>query len=235
VTKVETTLCHDAFIEEKEMCIIDSEKLAYWYFRLNGFLTIENFVVHPNACTELDLIAARFPNRNELYPDKSMQDDECLKLSPDKIRIVLVESTIRDCKLNPALINSDNKNIERVLWAIGAFEPERKVCDVSKKIYNHGWFEDDDFVVSLCCLGKQRNPDLHKKFQEMLQLTWDEVLSFIHKRFRVYEEQKRKHPQWDETGTKLWNCAKEFKFKEFNKFRQAIKIVDKIQCHHTDL
>ena len=26
---------------------LDPEKVAYWYFRLNGFLQIENFVVHP--------------------------------------------------------------------------------------------------------------------------------------------------------------------------------------------
>jgi len=27
---------------------IDPEDLAYWYFRLNGFLAIKNFVVHPD-------------------------------------------------------------------------------------------------------------------------------------------------------------------------------------------
>ena len=26
---------------------LDPEKVAYWYFRLNGYLQIENFVVHP--------------------------------------------------------------------------------------------------------------------------------------------------------------------------------------------
>lgn len=25
------------------------EEVAYWYFRLNGFLQIENFVVHPTG------------------------------------------------------------------------------------------------------------------------------------------------------------------------------------------
>jgi hypothetical protein len=28
---------------------LDAEKVAYWYFRLNGFLQIENFVVHPRG------------------------------------------------------------------------------------------------------------------------------------------------------------------------------------------
>ena len=26
---------------------LDPEKVAYWYFRLNGFLQIESFLVHP--------------------------------------------------------------------------------------------------------------------------------------------------------------------------------------------
>ena len=26
---------------------LDPEKVAYWYFRLNGYFQIENFVVHP--------------------------------------------------------------------------------------------------------------------------------------------------------------------------------------------
>ena len=27
---------------------LNPEKVAYWYFRLNGFLQIENFVIHPS-------------------------------------------------------------------------------------------------------------------------------------------------------------------------------------------
>ena len=139
---------------------ISTEKLTYWYFRLNGFLTIENFVVHPRdghkERTEIDLIAARFPNRSELYPGKSMQDDDRLKIGFGKIRIILSEATTRRCKLNEALIKPENQNIERVLWALGAFECD-KVYDVSKKLYGQGWYEDDEFAVSLCALGKQNN------------------------------------------------------------------------------
>ena len=45
------------------------ERLAYWYFRLNGFLTTENFIVHPdrgpNQRTDADLLAVRFAHRKE--------------------------------------------------------------------------------------------------------------------------------------------------------------------------
>ena len=62
---------------------LDPEKVAYWYFRLNGFLQIENFVVHPKnrggQLTDADLLAVRFPHRAErLYDDPNdiMPDDE---------------------------------------------------------------------------------------------------------------------------------------------------------------
>src|SRR2546423_1250095 len=46
------------------------ELLADWFFRLNGCATIQNFVLHPNLAgsqrTDVDLIAVRFPYRNEL-------------------------------------------------------------------------------------------------------------------------------------------------------------------------
>ncbi len=61
---------------------LDPEKVAYWYFRLNGFLQIENFVVHPtrqgSQRTDADLLAIRFPDRKEfLYddPQRIMRDD----------------------------------------------------------------------------------------------------------------------------------------------------------------
>src|SRR5438128_347494 len=75
------------------------EKVAYWYFRLNGFLQIENFVVHPgrkgSQRTDADLLAVRFPHRAELlfdHPDHPMRDDEgILRLSSVAVDAAIVE------------------------------------------------------------------------------------------------------------------------------------------------
>lgn len=44
------------------------EELSYWYFRLNGFFIIDNFVLHKNGedkarknSSEVDLLVVRFP------------------------------------------------------------------------------------------------------------------------------------------------------------------------------
>jgi hypothetical protein len=68
-------------------------KIAYWYFRLNGFLTIENFVVHPKVGeqqsqrTEADLCGVRFPNRREM----DMDDDKPFQRKSAKPLFVIAE------------------------------------------------------------------------------------------------------------------------------------------------
>jgi hypothetical protein len=111
---------------------LDPEKVAYWYFRLNGFLQIENFVVHPERRggqrTDADLLAVRFPYRAERLfddPDDIMADDEHrLALSRDLIDVVIVEvKTNQPCTLNGPWTRQDQQNVHRVLAAIGCLPP----------------------------------------------------------------------------------------------------------------
>ena len=214
-----------SILADKKVCTIDSEKLAYWYFRLNGFLTIKNFVVHPNSGsqqeTEIDIIAARFPYRTELPENEHpMQDDECLIFKPNKIRIVLAEVKARRCRVNPAWINPDKENMPQIISALGPFKGET-VMPVSDEIYKHGYYEDNNFLLSLCCLGQEENLNIRDQFPKVLQLTWNHVLSFIYDRFNKYEIYKRQHQQWDSTGQKLF---KHFQKCDRNEFFETIKI-----------
>lgn len=211
---------------EKRMLKIDSEKLAYWYFRLNGFLTIQNFVVHPNSGsqqrTEIDIIAARFPYRVELPKNENpMQDDKCLILKPKKIRIILAEVKKGICKLNSAWTNPDKGNMQQIMSALGAIDRETLKL-ASDKLCKDGYYEDEKFSFSLCCLGKETNNAKCKRFQNVLQLTWNDVLSFIYDRFEKYEICKRQHQQWDSTGQKLFKHFK--KCDDRNEFLTTIEI-----------
>jgi hypothetical protein len=96
--------------------VLNPEKVAYWYFRLNGFFQIQNFVVHPERSggqrTDADLPAARFPFRAErLFDDASdvMADDEQrLALSRERIDVVIAEvKTNQPCALNGPRIRQD--------------------------------------------------------------------------------------------------------------------------------
>lgn len=57
-----------------------AEQAASWYFRLNGFLSIPGYVVHPDQLrrfprTEADLMAVRFPYSVEKINRVPMSDD----------------------------------------------------------------------------------------------------------------------------------------------------------------
>lgn len=111
-----------------------SERVAYWYFRLNGFFQIESFVVHPERSgsqrTDADLLAVRFPFRAERLfdnPADIMADDvELLALSRALIDIVIAEvKTKRPCTLNGPWTRPDKQNVHRVLAAIGCLPSDQ--------------------------------------------------------------------------------------------------------------
>src|SRR5450432_1539877 len=112
---------------------LDPEKVAYWYFRLNGFFQIENFVVHPerrgSQRTDADLLAVRFPHRAERLfdnPNDVMADDEHrLVLSHDLIDVLIVEVKTSHCTLNGPWTEQDRQNVHRVLAAIGCLAPNQ--------------------------------------------------------------------------------------------------------------
>jgi hypothetical protein len=119
---------------------------AFWYFRLNGFLQIENFVVHPERYgsqrTDADLLAIRFPHRAERLfddPHDIMADDEHrLALSRDLTDVLIVEvKANQPCTLNGPWTRQDKQNVHRVLAAIGCLPPGR-IADATTDIYRAG-------------------------------------------------------------------------------------------------
>src|SRR3989442_9723351 len=103
---------------------VSAEQLALWFFRLNGFLTIPNFVVHDenpgSQRTDVDILGVRFPYRAELYP-MPLSDHRSITTLPRKPCFIIGEVKTRTCNLNGPWTNPDRKNMERVLTAIGIF------------------------------------------------------------------------------------------------------------------
>ena len=192
---------------------IQSEQLAYWYFRLNGFLNIPNFVVHPDTgdrqCTDVDLLGVRFPYREELFHNPTpMRDDGVftrLQLR-EKTHIVLAEVKTGLCSLNGPWTNREGKNMQRVLRAVGMLPPQ-EVETAAAALYECGIYSNQLYQVSLFCLGKEENQKVANDYPEVLQITWEHTLKFIYRRFRDYRRQKTSHPQWDDSGQLLWDCA----------------------------
>lgn len=191
---------------------ITTESLAYWYFRLNGFLTIENLIVHVDLPrsrgqgTDVDILGVRFQYRSELKLDGDpMIDDEFFK-EIDKPLIVLAEVKTGMCSLNGPWTDSDKGNMQRVLYALGAF-PAEQIDEVARGLYEEGTYSSNSYCISILCIGKSQNRQLSENKPKVPQIIWDSVLSFIYKRFIEHENSKRPHPQWDSTGRYLWDTA----------------------------
>jgi len=179
------------------------ERLAYWYFRLNGFLTTENFVVHPDRGrdqrTDADLLAARCSYRAEnLF--EPMQDDPRVADCGTFINVVIAEIKTGPCALNGPWTNPDAQNMQRVVKAIGCV-PDGDVDAACADLYKHGRWLNDVVTVRLFALGERRTRDLIAP--ESQQVTWDEVMDFCVERFRDYKYQKSSVGQWTQDGIVL--------------------------------
>lgn len=88
---------------------ITAEELAYWYFRLNGFLTIQNFIVHDerkaNQRTDVDILGVRFPFRSEI----NMEDDAWFTKVSAKPLYIITELKTGLCNLNGPWKSPDKK------------------------------------------------------------------------------------------------------------------------------
>ncbi len=187
---------------------LNSESLTYWYFRLNGFFTIPNFVVHPDRGnlqrTDVDVLGIRLPNRRELLHDP-MKDDVVFTRVAKRAFVAIAEVKRDKIGFNPTWTNPNLQNVQRFLYACGALPPA-VVDKVAESIYTHGCYtEDKAFHFSLIGIGRRENQTLYRQYPDVPQITWGHIGRFIFSRFHRYRDQKSHHDQWDDAGKELWD------------------------------
>lgn len=181
--------------------------------RLNGFLLLENFIVHPTPLqgksqrTDADVFGVRFPFRREL---SFADDQEHLRFDGAKPCFVIAEVKIGNCDLNGPWTKPEKENMQYVLRAIGAFEAS-KIDEVARSLYQTFRYEDNDKIACLLSIGKERNAQFEVASYKPLQITFAEILEFIFLRFTQYQDRKNDHQQWDPVGHRLWQEARQFK------------------------
>ena len=204
---------------------IRSERLAYWYLRLNGFLTIPNFVVHSdrgdNQETDVDVLGVRFPYRAENL-HRPMKDDLHFARFRERSFITIAAVKSGRCALNGPWTNPARQNMLRVLRAIGAF-PKTESDLVAQSLYDKGHYASQLYYVSLMCLGREHNTEVAERYPQVPQILWPEVLAFIYRRFRDYRHQKTSHPQWDEQGHVLWDASE--RSSDEDQFKENVRVL----------
>lgn len=147
---------------------ISSERLAYWFLRLNGFLTIYNFVVHPEEAgpgghyyqqTDIDVMGVRFPHRKE-NRKRPMEDHKDL-INDHMIQLVLAETKSGKCQLNNSWIDSNRENMQKALSAVGILSPEL-IDEASAALYKVGQWSNGDVWVRWAVFGESQNRTLRR-------------------------------------------------------------------------
>lgn len=197
------------------------EDVAYWFFRLNGCLTIQNFLVHPDqkgpARTDADLLALRFPWRRE----QDMRDHRLFE-DRDLPSLLLVEvKSGGACKLNGPWTDPEAGNLGRILSAVGCYE-QAEIEKVADALYRRGAYRGGSVDASLIAVAEYGSEELKRISPLSQQLLWDEILRFIFERFQRYRTQKANHPQWDSAGQLLYELAKDAR-RDVDLFKQGVR------------
>ncbi len=94
----------------------------------------------------------------------------------------------------------------RVLRALG-FYPHAAIEAVAQSMYSDNFYRDPVSEVRLYAVGDEVDQGLERRRRRVRQLTWREILGFIHGRFTDYPAVKADHQQWGDIGRRLYDLA----------------------------
>lgn len=141
--------------------LLRTEDVAYWFFRLNGCLTMVNFVVHPDfrasQRTDADILAVRFPWRTE----QDMVDHDLFG-DAKTVMFLLSEVKLNRCQLNgPWARPSDN--LERIISAVGVV-PRDQVDGLAGALYARRVYRTDTIEARLVLVGDEVDTEYEHRY-----------------------------------------------------------------------
>lgn len=176
------------------------ESLTYWYFRLNGFLPLANFVLHrPDAPrrhnADSDLLAVRFPHVFEEIggQQNDWDNDRFSDWGLDHFRqTVCVIAEIKTGHYEEASINRAFRP-QRVLCALRRFGvvPTDQCEDVCRALGNQSVVHHQDFCfVKVLISSSARMTGLFENTTPHMHLELGDALAFIRTRMNRYRDAK---------------------------------------------
>jgi hypothetical protein len=186
-----------------------AEQVARWYFRLNGFLSIPGFVVHPDKVrrhprTEADLLGVRFPHSAEIIASCPMEDDSWVQKT-SRILFIITEVKTEGCNVNGPWSRQEEGNMERAIRRLG-FAPEDQVAGIAQAMYEHLRWEGPSHVLQYIAMGRRPSHDLARRYPRLRQIMWEQISDFLFRRFSDFPQKLRSggrvHDQWPDFGKK---------------------------------
>jgi hypothetical protein len=163
------------------------EKLVYWYLRFNGYLTVENFTVHPDHKkepeAEVDILAVRFLNSKEEPEGYRFARDDKLIL-PNVTDFIIGEVKSSMCAINEnSWGDPKRKHIEYALEWMGFLPKNPKVIStVAEELYQNKIWSEGSYSVRFMCFGNRENEELSKAYPQVKQILLPHMMEFVRRR-----------------------------------------------------
>jgi hypothetical protein len=204
------------------------EVLVRWYLRFNGYLSVENFIIHEPAATsstvpeggEIDALAVRFPySKEEVANVKQIKNDPKLFDAQAK-RENLVDFVIAEVKggrrsLSPIWRTPDEqgtmkRRIGYLLSWLGPFNDPTIIEAVASRLQAEHRAVEGRYLFRLVYFAQERTAQAVPP--NVPQIRFSDIAEFI-VRLRVdcWQESglgvRSHHPQWDPLIIELWRIA----------------------------
>ena len=197
------------------------ELVVRWYLRFNGYLGVENFVVHKQVKGgigqggETDVLAVRFPHSREL-PGFVIENDPKL-LDKDAVRDGLVDFVVAEVKggrtdsLNrvwrPPVDEIKIDCVSYLLRWLGPLADETEIQDAAKELQASHRIRCGGVIFRLIVFTHAVRPRLR-----ITQVTFRDIAHFlVHVRAPSWQDRgigsRSPHDQWHPIIKDLWKLA----------------------------
>lgn len=216
------------------------EKVVRWYLRFNGYLTVENYVIHearngrvPEG-GEFDTLGVRFPHSREQVDQKLIRND--LKLDDAEVRDhQLIDFVIAEVKSgNRNKLNgiwhpgNEDEKVRRVAYLLrwmGALGDEHRISEVARQLQKEHRARENGYLFRLVYFSRSHTKQAVPAV--VPQITFREIAEFIVKlRTPCWKEYslgvRSLHGQWDKLICDIWDIGNPASDKSDEKKVQSI-------------
>lgn len=212
---------------------INTEKLAYWYFRLNGFLGNDSYIIHrqlgsPEHSTDIDYLGVRFMHRKELFEgeDNWMRDDENSELfkyyPKGKIYICFAEIKKGEPKINKTWTDETKETLVQLLLSVGCIS-HKQIPKVVSSLQKKGFCNINNNYITFIAIGDSSYKSCIP-YEKIPIIYWKEILRFIYDRFRDYKIEKSNLKEWSNFGEIKELKNKVFECESFDDFYESFDL-----------
>jgi hypothetical protein len=212
-----------------------AEILTKWYLRLNGYFTIDNFIVHNpdiisngivSNSTETDVLAIRLKHSREIAGELHIANDEMLLngLLSNLDFVIAEVKTGDEKKPNKVWRNNNKEAVKYIIRFSGIIESEEEITRVAEKLLIERIYEKKDrsYRIRLIIFSETKP---NKNWENVTHIFLEHIVDFILQvRGQCWLENEigvaSIHYQWDSLINEIFkianNVEEEIEMKKIN-------------------